>query len=146
MKTNKLLLFVLAVTFLTASNGIFAYSAFNGFYNISTDIPAFNGSKTFTKMGYELPTGGYQGQAITNVTIEPSYDTLDVRLVQKSSSTSAGLTNGWKILENGKDTVVGEGNIFGFPADEFEYKLTIDSRWNYTKPTKIVGTWGFYNE
>jgi hypothetical protein len=37
------------------------------------------------------------------------------------------------------------GTNWGFPSD-FDYKLTIDSRWYYTNSTSVSGQWGFFND
>ena len=68
--------------------------------------------------------------------ISPSKDTLDVRLVISSLNNK---TDGWKILTNGKSTIVGTGLSYGFPVSSDVFKLTIDSRWYYTKATTVSG-------
>ncbi len=142
MKINKFLLLGLAITTLTSISNIFAFSEFSSFQSISGSIPGFNGSKSWTQH-LDLPDSGYEGQALANVRISPSSDTLDAILYR----TSPGLpiNGGWKIISNGQDTILATGVTYGFPPDA-DYKLTIDSRWYYTASTSVSAQWGYYND
>lgn len=144
MRVSKYLIFLFAITLITSSANVFALKDFKNFYTISNaSIPAFNGSKTYYKSGIDLQDAGYTGQGMEEVSISPSGDTLDVILKRTKPGVTA--SSGWKILENGKDTKLAEGITWGFPTDEYQYELTIDSRWYYTKSTSLSAKWGFYN-
>ncbi len=141
MKINKILLIALAITTLTSVSNIFEFSQFTSFKSISGSIPAFNGSKSWTKH-LTLQEGGYEGQALASVSISPSSDTLDVILYR--TSPGATINGGWKIISNRQDPALAWTTNWGFPPDA-DYKLTIDSRWYYTNSTSVSGQWGFYN-
>lgn len=147
MKLNKILLATLIISYIASANNVFAFSAFHKLFTVQGNVPAHNGSISWEHTSddlYAQGTYGYEGQAVSNVSVSPTTDTLDI-ILYVTNQLGVTTNQGWKILENGKETILGFGLIYGFPPGSYSYKLKVDSRWYYTKATAMKADWGYYN-
>ena len=138
MKNFKILFVLLGITAITSVGNVFADT------NIrildGTRIPAHNGSFTTPRVSLGASQMGYTYNAVKRVSIDPSGDELDVRVI-KYDPTQYG---SWRVLSSGYNTNLSSSPIFTFSSGSFS--LQIDSRWYYTKTTTLkTGTWMLTN-
>jgi len=138
MKNFKILFVLLGITAITSVGNVFADT------NIrildGTRIPAHNGSFTTPRVSLGASQMGYTYNAVKRVSIDPSGDELDVRVI-KYDPTQYGT---WKVLKSGQNTNLSTNPTYTFSSGSFS--LQIDSRWYYTKTTTLkTGTWMLTN-
>ena len=138
MKNFKILFILLGITAVTSVGNVFAD------YSIrildGTRIPAHNGSFTTPRVYVSAKELGYSQSGIKNVSIDPSGDELDVRLIKYEPTVESR----WAVLKNGKNTPITSNTAFTYSSGY--QSVQIDSRWYYTKTTTLkTGTWTLAN-
>ncbi len=141
MKLTKFLLIMFAVTIITSSANIFAWSTFDVFKYINVDVPKLNGKKVFTHTVGSIGETGYDGQGVAYINIANNRE-LDARLRILNNSGGVELTGSWKVLRNGS-AADWLGTAWGFQAGGEILELTIDSRLTYLNATHINARWGY---
>ena len=132
MKLVKILTVIALVTVVFGTIGTKAVNQ----YALNLDVPPRNGRDRTPWKGKQTA----EPQRITNAVTNPSYDSLDAKLMLWSDKDDSGLTaSEWRVIGGGTSSTTFtrvDSLLFGN-----DYYLYVDSRPGYTKYTKLTGIW-----